>query len=162
MRSLILAQNGFVLAPANARRLNGWKKPSNGPGHSGWQSRVTPRLTKSPRRSNWWPKIRFDNGREIEAIPANPKTARGYSTNVILDEFAYHDDPDAIWAAMAPSITNPMARTFDHKVDALYAGKTPELKRQLKLRVVSTFNGRDNKFYQLWENAKRTATAATT
>lgn len=96
-------------------------------------------------------KIRFDNGSEIEAIPANPKTARGYSTNVILDEFAYHDDPDAIWAAMVPSITNPKARTFDHDVDALYGGKSPDLKRQLKLRVVSTFNGRDNKFYNLWD-----------
>lgn len=37
--------------------------------------------------------IRFRNGSRILAIPANPKTARGWSSNVILDEFAYHEKP---------------------------------------------------------------------
>jgi phage FluMu gp28-like protein len=53
--------------------------------------------------------IRFGNGSRIIAIPANPSTARGYSANIILDEFAYHEDPDKIWAAMFPSLTNPLA-----------------------------------------------------
>ena len=76
--------------------------------------------------------IRFGNGSRCVAVPANPKTARGYSANVNLDEFAYHEDPDAIWRAMYPSISN-------------------SLKRQYKLRIVSTFNGKGNKFYNLWE-----------
>jgi phage FluMu gp28-like protein len=96
--------------------------------------------------------IRFANGSRVLAIPANPATARGYSANVILDEFAYHDDPDAIWAAMYPSLTNPLSGTFMRRVRAQYAGQNVnKIKRKLRIRVVSTFNGRDNKFFKLWE-----------
>lgn len=75
--------------------------------------------------------IRFANGSRIVAIPANPDTARGYSANLILDEFAIHEKPWDIWAAIYPSITNPLTG----------------LKR---LRAVSTPKGRGNKFYDLW------------
>ena len=75
--------------------------------------------------------IRFANGSRIIALPANPDTARGYSANLILDEFAIHKDAAAIWQAMYPSITNP-------------------LKRELKVRVMSTPKGEGNKFHQLW------------
>lgn len=75
--------------------------------------------------------IRFSNGSRILAIPANPATARGYSANLILDEFAFHEQPGAIWKAIYPSISNP-------------------LKGELKLRIVSTPNGQGNKFYDLW------------
>ncbi len=98
--------------------------------------------------------IRFANGSRIIAIPANPSTARGYSANVILDEFAYHEDPDKIWSAMFPSLTNPLAGTFMDRVRALYAGESLDIRREMKIRVVSTFNGRDNKFFQLWEKRK--------
>ena len=99
--------------------------------------------------------IRFGNGSRIVAIPANPATARGYSANVILDEFAYHEDPDAIWAAMFPSLTNPLAGTFMRRVHALFAGEQYSgMHRVMKIRVVSTFNGRDNKFFHLWEKRK--------
>ena len=56
--------------------------------------------------------ISFSNGSRIIAIPANPSTARGYSANIILDEFAYHEDPDAIWSAMFPSTTNRLVAHF--------------------------------------------------
>lgn len=85
--------------------------------------------------------IRFGNGSRLIAIPANPNTARGYSGNVILDEFAYHEQPDAIWRAMYPSISNPLRGKF-------------------KLRIVSTFNGKGNKFYDLWEKAKQNGYSA--
>lgn len=75
--------------------------------------------------------IRFANGSRIIAIPANPDTARGYSANLILDEFAIHEKPWDIWAAIYPSITNPLAG-------------------EKKLRIVSTPKGRANKFYDLW------------
>src|SRR5215469_14271529 len=95
--------------------------------------------------------IQFANGSRVVAIPANPSTARGYSANVILDEFAYHEDPDAIWAAMFPSLTNPLSGTFMARVRALYAGReTKRIRRSMKIRIVSTFNGRDNKFFDLW------------
>jgi len=75
--------------------------------------------------------IRFANGSRITALPANPDTARGYSANIILDEFAIHRDGVEIWKAMAPSVTNP-------------------LKRELKVRVMSTPKGEGNMFHQLW------------
>lgn len=75
--------------------------------------------------------IRFANGSRIIALPANPDTARGYTGNIILDEFAIHRHGTEIWRAMAPSVTNP-------------------LKRQLKVRVMSTPKGEGNMFHQLW------------
>lgn len=98
--------------------------------------------------------IRLNNGSRIIAIPANPSTARGYSANTILDEFAYHEDPDAIWAAMFPATTNALAGTFLDRWRALLNGESTDIRRELKLRIVSTFNGRNNKFFSLFEKAK--------
>jgi phage FluMu gp28-like protein len=75
--------------------------------------------------------IKWGNKSRMIALPANPATARGYSAHLILDEFGHHEKPDAIWRAIFPSISNP-------------------LKGQLKLRIVSTANGKANKFYDLW------------
>ena len=77
--------------------------------------------------------IRYANGARIVAIPANPDTARGYSANLVLDEFAIHEKPFEIWAAIYPSITNPLTG-------------------EKKLRIVSTPKGRGNKFADLWEH----------
>ncbi len=77
--------------------------------------------------------IRFWNGARIVAIPANPDTARGYSANLVLDEFAIHERPFDIWAAIYPSITNPLTG-------------------EKRLRIVSTPKGRGNKFADLWEH----------
>lgn len=79
--------------------------------------------------------IRWPNGSRLIAIPANPATARGYSANLVLDEFAFHEDPDAIWRAIYPSISNP-------------------LRGVLRLRVLSTPNGLGNKFADLWLKAE--------
>jgi phage FluMu gp28-like protein len=78
--------------------------------------------------------IRFPNGARILALPANASTARGYSANLVLDEFAFHENPEEIWRAVYPIITNP-------------------LRGQLKLRVISTPAGMNNKFYELWNDA---------
>lgn len=75
--------------------------------------------------------IAFTNGSRITGIPANADTARGYSANVILDEFAYHQHADAIWAAVFPYISNNIAHKW-------------------KLRVGSTVAGRNNKFWELF------------
>ena len=71
--------------------------------------------------------VRFPGGSRITALPANPRTARGRSANVILDEFAHHQDSRAIWTALYPVISAP----------------------GLRLRVVSTPAGKSNKFYDL-------------
>ena len=77
--------------------------------------------------------VRFANGSRITAIPANPATARGYSCNLILDEFAIHEKPFDIWAAIIPSINSP------------HGGEK-------RVRIVSTPKGRGNKFADLWEH----------
>lgn len=104
--------------------------------------------------------ISLNNGSRIIAIPANPSTARGYSANIILDEFAYHEDPQAIWAAMFPSTTNKLAGTFLDRWRAMLKGEDSNIRRDLKLRVVSTFNGRNNKFFELWERARQNGYSA--
>lgn len=73
--------------------------------------------------------IKFPNGARIIGLPANPDTARGFSANVILDEFAFHRDTDKIWTALFPTIS-----------------------RGFKLRIVSTPQGKQNRFYKLWSD----------
>src|SRR5574341_792642 len=43
--------------------------------------------------------IEFPNGSRIIALTSNPDTARGYTGNVVLDEFAFHKDAKAVFAA---------------------------------------------------------------
>lgn len=71
--------------------------------------------------------VEFPEGSRITALPANPDTARGFSANVFLDEFAFHADSKKIWGALFPVIS----------------------KGQQRLRVTSTPNGKSNKFYEL-------------
>jgi phage FluMu gp28-like protein len=47
--------------------------------------------------------VTLPGGSEIIALPANPDTARGFSANVFLDEFAIHKDSRAIWARSSRS-----------------------------------------------------------
>lgn len=70
--------------------------------------------------------VEWPNGSRVTALPANPDTARGFSSNVFLDEFAFHQDSRAIWKALFPVISNGW-----------------------DLRVTSTPNGKGNKFYEL-------------
>lgn len=71
--------------------------------------------------------IELPHGSKVTALPANPDTARGFSANVFLDEFAIHKDSRAIWGALFPVVS----------------------KKGLKLRVVSTPKGKGNKFYEI-------------
>ena len=75
--------------------------------------------------------IKFPNGSRIIALPANPDTARGYTGNMILDEFAFHQQDREIWAAAFGRIS----------------------RGNLKLRVISTPNGHRGKFFELAQEA---------
>ncbi len=75
--------------------------------------------------------VELPNGSKVTALPATPDTARGFSANVLLDEFAFHRDSRAIWTALLPVISRP----------------------GLKMRVISTPNGKGNKFYELATSA---------
>jgi phage FluMu gp28-like protein len=67
----------------------------------------------------------------IKILAANPRTARGFSGDLILDEFAYHEDSNAIWNAAEPILSS----------NADYF-----------CRIASTPNGKHNLFYRLCTN----------
>ena len=74
--------------------------------------------------------IALPGGVRIIALPANPQTARGYTGDVFLDEFAMHCDDREIWAAMFPTL----------------------LRGGGELDIASTPKGRSNMFYELQSN----------
>lgn len=64
----------------------------------------------------------------IKVLAANPRTARGFSGDLILDEFAFHEDSTAIWEASEPILSaNP----------------------EFLCRIASTGNGKYNMFYRM-------------
>ncbi len=64
----------------------------------------------------------------IKVLAANPRTARGFSGDLILDEFAFHENSNAIWEAAEPILSsNP----------------------DFLLRIASTGNGKHNMFYRM-------------
>jgi phage FluMu gp28-like protein len=63
----------------------------------------------------------------IKILAANPRTARGFSGDLILDEFAFHEDANAIWNAAEPILSS--------NADYL-------------CRIASTPNGKHNLFYR--------------
>ena len=74
--------------------------------------------------------IVLPGGVRIIGLPANPQTARGFTGDVLLDEFAMHTFDREIWAAMFPTL----------------------LRGDGELDVASTPKGRANVFYQLQNN----------
>lgn len=64
----------------------------------------------------------------IKVLAANPRTARGFSGDLILDEFAFHEDSNAIWEAAEPILSS-----------------NPEF----LCRIASTGNGKHNMFYRM-------------
>jgi phage FluMu gp28-like protein len=64
----------------------------------------------------------------IKILPANPRTARGFSGDLILDEFAFHEDAEAIWEAVEPILSS---------------------NKDYLCRIASTPNGRHNIFHRL-------------
>ncbi len=70
--------------------------------------------------------IRFPNKSRIIALAANPDTARGYTGHVVLDEFAFHKDAEAIFRATYRQTT-----------------------LGYKVKVLSTPNGQQGKFFEI-------------
>src|SRR6185437_6731771 len=71
-------------------------------------------------------RVVMTNGSRAFFLPANPDTARGFAGNVVLDEFAIHQNPKAIWAAMFGRVS-----------------------RGYRLRVLSSPKGAIGKFFDL-------------
>jgi len=71
--------------------------------------------------------VHFPTGSRVVALSASPDAARGFGGNLLLDEFAFHADSRRIWGSAFP-----VAARGGHKI-----------------RVISTPNGKGNKFYEL-------------
>jgi len=76
--------------------------------------------------------IELPNGVRVIGLPANPRTARGFTGDVFLDEFAMHQDDRGIWAALFPTV----------------------MRGEGELDIASTPKGKDNIFYRLADNPK--------
>lgn len=77
--------------------------------------------------------LAFVSGGRVLALPSSG--ARGFSGNVVLDEFAYHEHTGKVWDASAA------ATTLGYRI-----------------RVISTPNGAGNDFADLWERAQDPST----
>ena len=71
--------------------------------------------------------LRFGNGKRIIVLTSNPDTARGYTGNITLDEFAFHQDDMRVWAAAFGRAS----------------------RGGLKIRVISTPNGARGKYHAI-------------
>jgi phage FluMu gp28-like protein len=76
--------------------------------------------------------IEFANGGRINALSSNPKGFRSKGGKVVLDEFAWHDDQEGMWAAARPVIT-----------------------WGFPLRILSTHNGRTSLYNRFIERIRR-------
>lgn len=83
--------------------------------------------------------IVLPRGVRIIGLPANPQTARGFTGDVFLDEFAMHAFDRDIWGAMFPTI----------------------LRGEGELDIASTPKGKNNVFYQLRDNERFSTSVVT-
>ena len=80
--------------------------------------------------------IKFASGHRINALTSNPTRFNSKGGKVVLDEFAKHPDQDAMWRAAQPVTLHGYP-----------------------LRVISTYEGKANRFYRMIEAAKRNQSA---
>lgn len=76
--------------------------------------------------------IEFSNGKRINALSSNPKAFRSKGGKLVLDEFAFHAQPEELWKAAIPVIT------WGYPV-----------------RVLSTYNGKGNRYYRMVQDARK-------
>lgn len=75
--------------------------------------------------------IAFASGKRIHALSSNPKAFRSKGGKLVLDEYAFHKAPEELWKAAAPVVT-----------------------WGFPVRVLSTYNGKGNRYYRMVEDAK--------
>jgi len=76
--------------------------------------------------------IEFKNGTKIHALSSNPKAFRSKGGKVVLDEFAFHNNPEELWKAARPCIT-----------------------WGFPLRILSTHNGQNCLYYKFIDQVKK-------
>ncbi|HSA07584.1 MAG TPA: terminase family protein [Candidatus Gastranaerophilales bacterium] len=76
--------------------------------------------------------IEFSNGTKIHALSSNPKGFRSKGGKVVLDEYAHHDSQDELWKAARPCVT-----------------------WGFPLRILSTHNGKNCRYFKFIEEVKK-------
>lgn len=76
--------------------------------------------------------IRFASNHRVNALSSTPKAFRSKGGKLVLDEYAFHPDPDALWRAASPIIT-----------------------WGFPARVISTHNGMAGRYYRMVDEARK-------
>lgn len=76
--------------------------------------------------------IEYATSKRIYALSSSPNAFRSKGGKLVLDEYAFHKDPEAMWKAASPTIT-----------------------WGFPARVLSTYNGKGNRYYRMVEDAKK-------
>lgn len=80
--------------------------------------------------------VEFATGKRINALSSNPKAFRSKGGKLVLDEFAFHADQEEMWKAARPIIT-----------------------WGFPARILSTFNGKGNRYYRMVSEAEKAIAA---
>lgn len=76
--------------------------------------------------------IAYASGKRIHALSSNPKAFRSKGGKLVLDEFGFHKQPEELWKAALPVIT-----------------------WGFPARILSTYNGKGNRYYRMVQEAKQ-------
>ena len=76
--------------------------------------------------------VQFANGKRIHGLSSNPKAFRSKGGKLVVDEYAYHKQPEEMWKAAQPIV--------------LWG---------FPIRVLSTYTGKGNRYYRMVSEAKQ-------
>lgn len=76
--------------------------------------------------------IQFANGKRIHGLSSNPTAFRSKGGKLVIDEYAFHKNPEELWKAAVPIIT-----------------------WGFPVRILSTYNGKGNRYYRMVSDAKK-------
>lgn len=76
--------------------------------------------------------IEFSTGKRIYGLSSNPKAFRSKGGKLVIDEYAFHAAPEELWKAALPVIT-----------------------WGFPVRIISTYNGKGNRYYRMVSQAKK-------
>lgn len=76
--------------------------------------------------------IEFATGKRINALSSNPKAFRSKGGKLVIDEYAFHAQPEELWKAALPIIT-----------------------WGFPVRILSTYNGKGNRYYRMVSDARK-------
>ena len=76
--------------------------------------------------------IEFANGKRIHGLSSNPTAFRSKGGKLVIDEYAFHAQPEELWKAAVPIIT-----------------------WGFPVRILSTYNGKGNRYYRMVSDARK-------